>query len=340
MSESNKSSAQAASKQSAILHSPQLESLLSKLRPFQREAFDFAVHGISCTNKSARKKAAAKLGKINHRQYGKSYQVSQSEEENDHASMAGAGTGRILLGDEMGLGKTLSSLAIMLAYQQTEWPLLILCPASLRYTWPAEIEKFCPSINSSSIHVVRGKDDVEFAVKIQEWRKGCESIMQYRDSEKINPTNDPSTQCSQSTNTTQKKPPIQIVIVTYSLLQSRFQVANLLQSCHFHCVIADESHNLKQMSSQRCQLALPLLQSSKRLVLLSGTPALNRPVELWPQLVALDPAGKLFGRYGMKYNDFTRRYCNAKNTRFGWDVKGVSNADELHSCLKKVMVRR
>jgi SWI/SNF-related matrix-associated actin-dependent regulator 1 of chromatin subfamily A len=42
----------------------------------------------------------------------------------------------------------------------------------------------------------------------------------------------------------------------------------------------------------------------------------------------------------MKYVDFTRRYCNAKPTRFGWDVKGVSNADELHACLKKVMVRR
>ena len=94
------------------------------------------------------------------------------------------------------------------------------------------------------------------------------------------------------------------------------------------------------MSSQRFQMALPLLQSSKRLVLLSGTPALNRPVELWPQLVALDHAGKLFGRYGMKYNEFTRQYCNAKNTRFGWDVQGVSDPDELHSCLKKVMVRR
>ncbi|EED89543.1 THAPSDRAFT_263934, partial [Thalassiosira pseudonana CCMP1335] len=224
--------------------------LLSKLRPFQRKAVDFALQN---------------------------------------------GTGRILLGDEMGLGKTLTSLAIMLSYQQTEFPLLILCPASLRYTWPAEIEKVCPWIPSTAIYCVKGKDDVGFAGEI---------------------------------------------IVTYSLLQERFQIANILKECNFQCIIADESHNLKQLSSQRCQLALPLLQNSKRLLLLSGTPALNRPVELWPQVHALDPKGKMFGKYGMRYNDYTKRYCNAKRTRFGWDVNGSSNADELHACLKTVMIRR
>lgn len=42
----------------------------------------------------------------------------------------------------------------------------------------------------------------------------------------------------------------------------------------------------------------------------------------------------------MRYNDYTKRYCNARRTRFGYDVKGVSNADELHKCLKTVMMRR
>lgn len=210
----------------------------------------------------------------------------------------------------------------MLAYQSTEWPLLILCPASLRYTWPSEIEKFCPWIPSQSIYCVRGSDDVQFAKQIYRWRNK-------------NQTQPPKKS---------KKCPIQIVIVTYSLLQTRFQVANTLRECNFECIIADESHNLKQISSQRCQLAMPLLQSSKRLVLLSGTPALNRPVELWPQLHALDARGLLFGtntsKNGMSYNEYTKRYCNAHRTRFGYDVKGVSNAEELHACLKSVMIRR
>ena len=227
--------------------------------------------------------------------------------------------------------KTLSSLAIMLAYQQTEWPLLILCPASLRYTWPAEIEKFCPWIPSQSIHVVRGKDDVHFAVQIHRWRKKRYETQRQQSYATTN---------IQQQEQPNKKCPIQIVIVTYSLLQNRYQIANTLRDCDFECIIADESHNLKQPSSQRCQLALPLLQGCKRLILLSGTPALNRPVELWPQIHALDPKGKLFGQSGMRYNEYTKRYCNAKRTRFGWDVKGVSNADELHTSLKTIMLRR
>jgi len=43
---------------------------------------------------------------------------------------------------------------------------------------------------------------------------------------------------------------------------------------------------------------------------------------------------------GMRYGEYTKRYCNARRTRFGYDVKGVSNADELHVRLKSVMMRR
>ncbi|KAL7483619.1 hypothetical protein ACHAW6_009263 [Cyclotella cf. meneghiniana] len=327
-------------------NSSHLESLLSQLRPFQRAAFEFAVHGVppESSTRSGNNNSAKR-----HNDTTRFHHASRQDSINVE-SVAGAGTGRILLGDEMGLGKTLTSLAIMLAYRHTEWPLLILCPASLRYTWPAEIEKFCPWISPTEIHVVRGKDDVEFAVKIQKWKEAARENREARESFCVANVNQGlaldaanSSARSQPKLTTlnrNNKRPLQIVIVTYSLLQARFQVANALKSCNFQCIIADESHNLKQLSSQRCQIALPLLQHSKRLVLLSGTPALNRPVELWPQIAALDPAGNLFGKHGMRYNEFTKRYCNAKVTRFGWDVKGISNAEELHSCLKKIMVRR
>ena len=103
-----------------------LDTLLSKLRPFQRSAFDFAVQPPSLDECAS---------------------GTSSDMRVIPTAVAGAGTGRILLGDEMGLGKTITSLAIMLAYERNgEWPLLILCPASLRYTWPAEIEKFVPWI--------------------------------------------------------------------------------------------------------------------------------------------------------------------------------------------------
>jgi hypothetical protein len=43
--------------------------------------------------------------------------------------------------DEMGLGKTVQALGIA-AYFAHEWPLLIVCPASLRFVWVAEIEQW------------------------------------------------------------------------------------------------------------------------------------------------------------------------------------------------------
>ena len=42
--------------------------------------------------------------------------------------------GRALLADDMGLGKTLQALAVMSHYRGN-WPLLIICPSSVRMTW-------------------------------------------------------------------------------------------------------------------------------------------------------------------------------------------------------------
>ena len=67
--------------------SPHLDTLLAKLRPFQRSAFEFAVYGTE--DKAAHSKQR--------RNYG--YVGAPSQKQ-----VAGAGTGRILLGDEMGLG--------------------------------------------------------------------------------------------------------------------------------------------------------------------------------------------------------------------------------------------
>eukprot|EP00978_Attheya_sp_CCMP212_P004861 scaffold10680_cov64-Attheya_sp.AAC.5 len=264
--------------------SPELCRILEILRPFQREAYEFAIRGscMNIDNGSGLKK----------RKSSNPY-LSKTPESDKPAGPAG----RILLADEMGLGKTVSSLAIMLHYR-TEWPLLILCPASLRYTWPSEIEKFIPSLSPRAVYVVSGMDDADFY---------------------SNP---------------HKRERIQIVVATYSLLQTRSAVSRVLQQFKFKCVIADESHSLKERTSQRCQIAMPILKQSRRLLLLSGTPALARPVELWPQLNCIDES--LFGAY----TAYTKTYCNARRGRFGWDVTGTSNADELHTKLRGIMVRR
>jgi SWI/SNF-related matrix-associated actin-dependent regulator of chromatin subfamily A-like protein 1 len=278
---------------------PLLSKLVSKLRPFQREALEFAV-----------------LGRQYQRQFtvndtdtstsgdgdGKTAAVSSTDlPEDDHASSL-LGIGRILLADEMGLGKTVTSLAIM-AYYHAEWPLLVVCPASLRYQWPAEIERFFPSLPPSATYVCTGFQDIGFL-------KG-----------------------------NQVKQDVKIVVVTYSLFQQRSAVAHAVEAANFQCVIVDESHNLKQKDSQRTALLLPLLQRAHRLVLLSGTPALARPVELWTSLYALAP--KVFGTWSA----FTNRYCNVTRKhigrgRFAIDYSGASNVEELNRKLRLIMVRR
>ena len=49
--------------------------------------------------------------------------------------------GRLLIADEMGVGKSIQGLACALTYM-SEWPLLIICPSSLKLVWKDEIKKW------------------------------------------------------------------------------------------------------------------------------------------------------------------------------------------------------
>lgn len=53
--------------------------------------------------------------------------------------------GRVLIGDDMGLGKTVEAIAAaeIMAREFGVEKILIICPASLKYQWKYEIEKFC-----------------------------------------------------------------------------------------------------------------------------------------------------------------------------------------------------
>jgi SNF2 family DNA or RNA helicase len=217
------------------INNPHLSRLLKQLRPFQREAYGYATKGIVNSRQfhvpktldGKKNKKKNKRDRINESNPGTHIQNNKPEKAMNL-------NGRLLLADEMGLGKSITSLAIMCHYM-AEWPLLILCPASLRHIWPNEIEKFLPGLPPSSVYVVQGFDDADFYENERKRRN------------------------------------IKIVVATYSLLQKRSASARCLQDFQFQCVIADESHNLKQKDSQRTQLALPLLQGAKRLALLSGT---------------------------------------------------------------------
>ena len=117
-------------------------------------------------------------------------------------------------------------------------------------------------------------------------------------------------------------------IVSYDMLAG-------VQLTPYDIILADESHYIKNHKAKRTKAALPLLKRAEHVLLLSGTPALNRPVELFTQLHCLQP------RWFRTYTAFCYRYCNAKLTNFGLDVRGSSCQEELHYIMRQgMMVRR
>lgn len=123
----------------------------------------------------------------------------------------------------------------------------------------------------------------------------------------------------------------QVNIVTYDLVARK---AKYLQEKHFQVVIVDECHLLKNYKTARCKAALPILQNAHRVILLSGTPALSRPSELFTQISAISP-------FMFKFQDFGIRYCDGKHQPWGWDFSGSSNMAELQILLEeKIMIRR
>ena len=131
-----------------------------------------------------------------------------------------------------------------------------------------------------------------------------------------------------------------VVIVTYDVVKKMQDVLRLL---HPNTIIADESHMLKTHTSQRTQAMKPLVAASRRAIFLSGTPALSRPIELYPQLSMLRP--ELFGTF----DEFGARYCNGycaigfHTPAFSSAINypGASHVSELRETLAThVMLRR
>ena len=73
----------------------------------------------------------------------------------------------------------------------------------------------------------------------------------------------------------------QFVIISYGLVTAK---KDELMRRKFQFVILDESHMVKEASTARYKAVEPLARSAAYLVLLSGTPALSRPIELYAQV--------------------------------------------------------
>lgn len=104
-----------------------------------------------------------------------------------------------------------------------------------------------------------------------------------------------------------------------------------------HVVIIDECHRFKTYDAKRTQAVtgyhknrewIPgLFESFDRIILMSGSPMPNRPINLFPVLNFAAP--ETIGYRSMM--SFGQRYCGAYRGPWGWDFSGVSNFPELVS---------
>eukprot|EP00516_Mucochytrium_quahogii_P004990 CAMPEP_0203753782 /NCGR_PEP_ID=MMETSP0098-20131031/7497_1 /ASSEMBLY_ACC=CAM_ASM_000208 /TAXON_ID=96639 /ORGANISM=" , Strain NY0313808BC1" /LENGTH=1463 /DNA_ID=CAMNT_0050644529 /DNA_START=129 /DNA_END=4517 /DNA_ORIENTATION=+ len=148
---------------------------------------------------------------------------------------------RCLLYDEMGLGKTLQALFAMAGtcISKQLWPVLIVCPASLRMNWLEEIEKWLICVDIADVKILGGVG------------------------QRV-PSKD-----------------TKIFIVSYrGVAQHREE----LSGRNFKYIIADEVHKTRTFNSKSTLALSYLARSTNHVVMLTGTPMLIRPFEVFTQI--------------------------------------------------------
>lgn len=128
-----------------------------------------------------------------------------------------------------------------------------------------------------------------------------------------------------------------VIIINYEQLKKYNEE---LSSIVWDVLILDEAHYCKNPDAVRSKCILGHRGRKKTdrfnatqfrtALLLTGTPVLNRPVDLWNLCRIADPSG-----LGKDYMTFTKRYCGGFNAPWGYDVNGQSNIEELSRLLRQ-----
>lgn len=230
---------------------------------------------------------------------------------------------------------------------ESDWPLLVLCPSSARYHWQAEFLQWLgkkSSVNksqkgkdgkvdigtsSSSTNAVDG--DATFPPKKRQRVSHPISMKLLRKSEVhvLISSNDDSF--------TKPDSKVRVLICSYGLVLNLVSKGKLVPGS-FKAAIVDESHMIKDKSSKRTKALVPILKATKWCLMLSGTPALAKPRDLWPQLNTLGSTGGQdeAGQWWQDEDTFLNNYVRGKNKR-----AQDKNFAQLHTLLTStVMIRR
>lgn len=206
---------------------------------------------------------------------------------------------RFILGDAPGLGKTLQSIGIIHAAQA--WPCLVICPSSLKINWQREVEKFTDTRALVLADAVRTTWPYLLHMRMFQYAVvNYESLRKYFVWDIKAPSGGP------------------------------FRLKDVVfcpQIRLFRSVIIDESHRVKDAATQQAKFAKGLCTGKEYVILLSGTPVVNRPADLVSQLSIMDRL-KDFGGRGQFLLDYAQ------------GEEGASNLDELGRRLRATCLLR
>lgn len=223
---------------------------------------------------------------------------------------------QVLIADEMGLGKT--PQALITVAQLDAWPCLVVVPKAVLRQWARETTKFLAG-RTASLVGLKGTAKRLAKHGLVAGMGGDVVVINYDQLSKLVGKVD-------VTKPGDKKK------------KYEWPLAPEIQAHGFRSLVVDESHLVKQAKADRTQRvkALAKMAGLKCTLLLTGTPVLNRPIELVSQL---DILGQLAAFGG--FMSFAKRYCAAHETKYGWDMSGSSNLDELNRLLReRCMIRR
>lgn len=258
---------------------------------------------------------------------------------------------KALLGDDMGLGKTVQALAA--APQNV--PVLVVGPAVAKGVWLREVKRFRPDLTPV---VLSGRGSFRWPTK------GEMVIVNYdilphvedlatRKAKKVQPVLGRAALERKLTQPLRHGETLWTRIGEAMLAEAAWWKAftgmwervglrchgdQVMASVPSDCVvIADEAHALKSSKASRTARFRALSKAARRqggrTWLLTATPVLNRPAELWAVLQAMDGAFETFGGW----NNYLRMW-NAEEGRYG--VQWGTARPEVATRLQNIMLRR
>lgn len=123
------------------------------------------------------------------------------------------------------------------------------------------------------------------------------------------------------------------VVVNYDVLAKH---EDKLAAVSWQGLIMDEAHYLRNDKSQRSRSARRIVDAQRDPVvyMLTGTPLMNRPRDVFPLLQLANHS------MGRSFLSFAKRYCAAYRNEWGWVTDGASNLEELSTVLQNLMLRR